>query len=324
MTWVWFFREVERRMDAALIAGTSNQGLASAVAAELELELTPGEIGRHPDGEIRVRVSPALRGRNVFVVQATGPPVHGNLFELLMLADACRRVGAARITAVVPYLGYSRADRPGAAGRSVGLRVVADALQASPVDRLVVVDPHIPALESVFAMPLETLTAIPVLASQLKDRVPEDAVVVAPDLGAVKLAEKYAALLHKPIAIIRKTRVSGESVQALGLVGDVRGRTALLVDDMISTGATVEAAVWMLLDCGARAEMLVAATHGVLSGAAAERLGPLPLETILLTDSLALNEPMLPIEVASIAPLIAEAIDRLHRDRPLDDLQLYR
>jgi ribose-phosphate pyrophosphokinase len=279
-----------------------------------------GEVERFPDGELRP-IMLGVRGDDVFVVQPTGPPVNDHLVELLLLIDACRRAGAGRVTAVVPYFGYARQDRRNRDGQAIGARVVAAAIASAGADRLVVIDPHTVVLEAMFAIPVETLTAVSAIADTLLPAVTPDAVVVAPDLGAVKLAERYASLLGLSVVIVRKTRMSGTTVRAEELVGQVDGRPAIVVDDMISSGATIEAAVRLLLDNGARPDVVVAATHGLFVGEAVERLAKLPLRRLVVTDSLSgVESHALPVEVTSIAPLLATAIGRLHGDEPVGEL----
>jgi len=307
-------------MSLRVVAGTANRPLASAVAAALSCGVTACEVEWFPDGELRPALA-NVRGGDVYLVEPTGPPVSEHVVELLLLLDACRRGGADRVTAVVPYFGYARQDRRGRAGEAVGARVVADALVAAGAQRLVVVDPHTTALEAMCSVPVEMLTAVPVLARAVSFELAEDTVVVAPDLGAVKLAERYAALLRRPVAVVRKSRVSGDAVRAEELVGDVEGRAAVIVDDMISTGATIEAAVRVLLGHGANGDIAVAATHGLLVGAAPERLAAAAIQRLLVTDSLPRGEwPALRVEVHSIAGLLADAIGRLHRNEDLTDL----
>jgi ribose-phosphate pyrophosphokinase len=279
-----------------------------------------GEVERFPDGELRP-IMLGVRGDDVFVVQPTGPPVNDHLVELLLLIDACRRAGAGRVTAVVPYFGYARQDRRNRDGQAIGARVVAAAIASAGADRLVVIDPHTVVLEAMFAIPVETLTAVSAIADTLLPAVTPDAVVVAPDLGAVKLAERYASLLGLSVVIVRKTRMNGTTVRAEELVGQVDGRPAIVVDDMISSGATIEAAVRLLLDNGARPDVVVAATHGLFVGEAVERLAKLPLRRLVVTDSLSgVESHALPVEVTSIAPLLATAIGRLHGDEPVGEL----
>jgi ribose-phosphate pyrophosphokinase len=304
---------------ARLVTGTANRPLAAAVAAALGSEVAPCEVERFPDGELRPAVA-ELRGDDVYVVQPTGPPVNEHLVELMLLLDACRRAGADRLTAVVPYFGYARQDRRGRAGEAVGARVVADALAAAGADRLVVVDPHTVALEAMCSMSVEMLTVVPTLATALGGIGPEATVVVAPDLGAVKLAERYAARRGRcPVAVVRKTRTSGATVEAHDLVGDVSGRRVVIVDDMISTGATIEAAIAVVLAHGADEDLTVAATHGLLVGGAVSRMSAAGAGRVLVTDTLPVTEAA-PISVCSIAPLLADAIGRLHDDEGLDDL----
>lgn len=311
---------------ARVVPGTANRALALAVADHLGTEVAACEVERFPDGELSPVVE-GVRGEDVYVVQPTGPPVNEHLVELLLLLDACRRMGAARITAVVPYFGYARQDRRLREGQAVGARVCAEALASGGADRVLVVDPHTSALEAMCPVPVEMLTALPVLAGAIVDRVPPEAVVVAPDLGAVKLAERYAAASRRGVAVVRKTRVSGRVVHASEVIGDVAGRPAVIVDDMIATGATVEAAVGVLRARGC-SDVTVAATHGVLAAGAAGRISALGVGRVLLTDTLAPPPTATAahgapaIEVCSVAPLLADAIGRLHRDESLEDLRL--
>jgi ribose-phosphate pyrophosphokinase len=286
----------------------------------LGADIVAGEVERFPDGELRPYM-PGVRGGDVFLVQPTGPPVNDNLVELLLSLDACRRAGAGRVTAVVPYFGYARQDRRNLEGQAIGARVVAAAIASAGANRLMVIDPHTIVLEAMFAIPVETLTAVSAIADALLPAVTPDTVVVAPDLGAVKLAEHYASLLGLSVVIVRKTRLTGTTVRAEELVGQVAGRPAIVVDDMINTGATIEAAVRLLLDNGARPDVVVAATHGLFVGEAVERLAKLPLRRLVITDTLGgVESHALPVQVASIAPLLAVAIGRLHDDDPVNEL----
>lgn len=310
----------DRVADALrLVAGTANPELARMVATALGIERMSAGLERFPDGELRPTVG-RVRGADVSIIQPTGPPVSDNLLELLLLIDACRRAGAERVTAVVPYFSYARQDRRSSAGDAVGAKVVADVIVAAGADRLVVVDPHTAALEAMFAIPVEMLTAVPILARAVKSVLPADAVVVAPDLGATKLAEHFASLLHLSVAVVRKSRVSGTIVHAEELVGDVAGRATLIVDDMISTGGTIQAAVRVVTAYGAAPDV-VAATHGLFVGPAAERLRHAGLRRLVVTDSAAQSDGhALPIHVQSIAGLLADAVGRLHRRELLDEL----
>jgi ribose-phosphate pyrophosphokinase len=218
----------------------------------------------------------------------------------------------------VPYFGYARQDRRGGRRTPVGARVVAELFDAAPLDRLAVIDLHTAAIEGFLAMPVEHLTAVPLLAEAARRYAGPDGVIVAPDLGAAKLADRYARILKLPVAVVHKTRVSGSEVHVTGVAGDVRGRPPIIVDDMLSTGGTIEAAVHALVQAGSLADMTVAITHGLFVGPARERLRALPVGRIIATDSVRRGPDVgLPVETVGIGPLLGEAIRRLHDDESL-------
>lgn len=303
-------------MVLRIIPGTANPGLAIAVANHLGLESAAVATERFPDGELRPTVENVC-GADVYVIQPTTPPVNEHIVELLLLLDACRRARAARVTAVVPYFGYARQDRRTIDGQAIGSSVIADAISNAGADRIVLVDPHTAGLEALFRIPVETLTAVPTLCGALADELPRGATVVAPDLGAAKLAQRYAAILGGPVAVVRKYREGGATVNALDIAGDVTGRPVVIIDDMITTGGTIEAAVGLLRSRGAASDITVAATHGLLVHAAAARLRDLDLRRVLVTDTVAPKNAAMGIDVCSIAPTLALAIARLHTDTPL-------
>lgn len=307
-------------MTLRIVAGTANFAMATAVAAGLGSEPTPTELERFPDGEIRPIVG-TVRGDDVYVIQPTSPPVNDHLMEMILLLDACRRAGALRVTAVVPYFGYARQDRRSRPGEAVGARVAVDMITAVGAHRLVVIDPHTSGIEAMCSIPVETVTASSILAAAVGPTL-HDRVVVAPDLGAVKLAERFAAQLSLPVAMVRKVRLSGSTVRADDLVGDVEGCQAIIVDDMIATGSTITAAADLLTARGALAHPLVVATHGLFVGPAADRLGSLALDRLLVTDSVTPTGSSA-IEVCSIVPLLVDVIARLHREESLDGLSLF-
>ena len=306
-----------------LLTGSGHPALAEAVAARLGVTVGVTHVSTFPDGELHVAVRDSVRGDDVYVLQPTGPPFERHFIELLLLVDACRRAGAARLTAVTPYFGYARQDRRAAGREPVGARLMADLLAAGHVQRLVAIDLHSAALEGAFSIPLEHVSAVPLLAQAAHD-VPATGVVVAPDLGALRLAERYARLFELPTAVVHKTRMSGTEVVAANVSGDVRGRHPLIVDDMISTGATIAAAVAALRAAGSESEVRVIATHALLVGNAVERLRALPLRWMIVADTLPVPDGTgLPLEVVSVAPLLADALRRLHDDRSLADLLVH-
>jgi len=308
-------------MDAVLIAGSSNPPLAQEIAHLLGVTLGNRILTRAPDGELQVEIRETVRARDVFLIQPTAPPPDQNLMELMLLADTCRRAGANHITAIAPYFAYARQDRSASGLRAVAAHLIAELLRNAGLGRIVAVDLHTTSIESAFGIALEHLSAVTLLSKALVGRVPADSIVVAPDMGAVRLAEQYARALNLPMAIIHKLRISSEEVVAHTLIGQVQGRTPLIVDDMIVTGATIEAALKLLLASGSRADVTVAATHGLLVGPAATRLAALPIKRLLVTDSILIPSGLpLPIEITSLAPLLAEVISRLHSGKSLSDL----
>jgi ribose-phosphate pyrophosphokinase len=315
-------RKVSSRPGPVIFSGSGGLSLAGAVAGQLELQLGKRDLERFPDGECHVRLLESVRGRDVYFVVSTGPPVEANLVELLLLTDACRRAGAARLTAVSPYFGYARQDRRASGRESVGARLMADLLKAGGLDRVVAIDLHSPALEGFFSLPLEHLTAVPLLAEALRHSgVGASGVVVAPDLGAARLADRYALLLDLPVAIVHKTRVSGREVSVHGVSGNVEGRQPLIVDDMISTGATIEAASRALAAAGSLPVADIAATHGLFVAGAEERLAAVGARRVIVTDTVAQPPGLrLPLEVVSVAPILARAVQHLHENRSLADL----
>jgi ribose-phosphate pyrophosphokinase len=306
----------------AILAGSASQTVAAAVRALLNAPDIPTTRELLPDGEIHLSLAPVLRGRRVYAIQSVCSPVGERLLELALLADAAHRAGATRITAVVPYLGYSRHERRGGEGQPLGAAVVANLLAACRIDRLVTVDLHAPALEGFFRFPVEHLTAEPVLAEALRPLIGFDSVVVSPDLGAAKLARRFAQRLELPLAVVHKTRTGPSEVAAEQLVGEARGRRPIIVDDMISTGATIAAAREALLHAGAQPDFLVAATHGVFAPGWRRALAHPDIRRVLVTNSLEPPEDTEDerVQRVSVVRLLGEAIRRLHDDAPLGEL----
>lgn len=306
-------------MTISVITGSANTPLAAAISDTLGLKSCKRSLQRFADGELHVEIEESIRGHDVYAIQPTSLPVDEHLMELLFLADACRRAGAARMTAVVPYFGYARQDRRASGREAVGARVVASFIEAAGFARVVAIDLHSPEIEGFFHIPLEHLTAVSLLAEAVHTT--SDAVIVAPDLGAVKLAERYQAHLKLPVAVIHKTRVSGSEVSVRTVIGDVEGRSPIIVDDMITTGGTIEAAVRGLLDRGCKPEVTVVATHGLFVDSAIERLQSLPIKQLIATNSVQISTGRpANLHVVNVAPMIADLIGRLHRDQSLEKL----
>ena len=304
-----------------IFAGTANPELAIAVAADLGVVLGACAIQRFPDGETSIQLQESVRQKDVFLVQPLSPPANEYLVELLALADACRRAAAARITAVVPYLGYAQSDKRHGRREPIMGRMVADVLEAVGIHHVVTVDLHTTQIEGFFKIPVDMLTAVPLLATYLGKDLSPGVVVVAPDAGALRMASEYAHRLNGTVAVFHKRRESGTGTQVTHLVGDVAGKTCLIVDDMISTGGTLASAIEALLKAGARPELTIAATHGLLVAGARQKIAQEAIKKLLITDTVAGAPKDWPcLQVISIAPLIAGALKRLVEHRSLGDL----
>lgn len=306
--------------EIVLLSGTSNPGLAEAIARELGVRPGVRTITRFPDGEVEVRLDEPVRDREAMLIQPTGPPVNDNLMELLTLADACRRSAASRITAVVPYFGYARADKRRGRREPITASLVAQLVEAAGVDRVLTVDLHAPQIEGFFRIPVDSLTAVPTLRQAVREGLPEHAVVVSPDTGRVAMATDYARRLGLPVAILHKQRTSGTETAVTHVVGDVRDRPCLIIDDMISTGGTIARAVEALLRAGARPEIIVAATHGLFVGEAWTTLAHPAIRDVFVTDSVIPARSDRRLKTVGIAPLVASAIRKLLGGGSLSEL----
>jgi ribose-phosphate pyrophosphokinase len=297
-----------------LLHGSFHPALGAAVARTLGQQ--PGQVvtERYPDGEHQVEVLEDVRGRDVFILQSLGAPPGEHLLELLLLADACRRAGAERLVALIPYLAFARQDRRERVGEPLGARLVADLISAR-FDRAVLMDLHSPAVEGAFTCPVEQLFCQELFVPGLLRTDGRPQVVVSADLGASKRAERLGRALGLDVAVVHKRRLSGSTVRARAVVGEVEGLAPILVDDMISTAGTVQAAVQVLLDAGCAPDITVCASHGLFVPPAHTRLSGLPVTRIVVTDSLPPPQLELPIEIVSVAPLLAEAVLRIHGQR---------
>ena len=303
-----------------LLSGTGNQALAEEIAGHLGVELCRVTCSRFADGEIFVRIDENIRGADVFIVQPTNPPAD-NVMELLLLIDAARRASAARITAVMPYYGYSRQDRKDQPRVAIGAKLVANMIETAGADRVLGVDFHQHQLQGFFDVPVDHLYAAPVMVSHYRRKQLKDVVVVAPDVGSAKMARGYAKRLNGTLAIIDKRRPTANVAEVLNVVGDVEGRDCLIPDDMIDTAGTVTEAARALKKLGAN-DIYVCATHALLSGPAVERLCAAPIVEVAVTDTIAIPEarqfPQL--KVLSVGELLAKAIRFTHSEQSVSSL----
>ena len=309
--------EVSVRRRALLLSGTSNPSLAAAVASELGQILGQVEVNRFACGEVYVRLLDSVRGGDAFVIQSHSHPVDEMLMEQLVMIDALKRASVGHVTAVIPYLGYSRQDQKSQEREPISARLVADMLTVAGADRVMVIDLHTGQIQGFFKIPVDHLTAVPALAAYVGRRYPGDLVVVAPDAGRGKMAQRFAHQLNAPIAFMEKARsIEHHNVsRPLGLIGDVAGRRCLLIDDMIDTGGTLIHAADALRDAGAT-EIVAAATHGLFSGPALERLEASPLVEVVVTDTVrAPQEALAKLTVVSVASLLASSIRAAFQDR---------
>ena len=307
-----------------MYSGTSHPELAEAVAKHLGVELGQPNIRRFANGEIHCRFEESIRGCDVFIVQSHAEPINASIMEQLIMIDAAKRASAKRITAVCPYYGYARQDRKAEGREPITAKLLADLMTAAGADRMVSVDLHSGQIQGFFDKPVDHLTAMPVLLEYLRREAPGgDLVVVSPDAGRVKVAERYSTALGADLAFVHKRHVKGKAnaVEAKGVIGDVAGRCCVLMDDMIDTAGTIVAAADILMDNGA-SDVWAMATHGILSGPAIDRIKNSKISRLVVTDTLPLGaEKMLDMtEVLSVAPIIADAIDAVFEDTSVSEI----
>jgi len=306
-----------------IISGNSNPALASKICECLGTPLGVVRARTFSDGEILVEIGENVRGRDVYVIQSTCAPTNNNLMELLIMTDALKRASAATITAVVPYYGYARQDRKAAPRTPITAKLVADLITTSGVDRVVTIDLHAGQIQGFFNIPVDNLYAAPVILSYLKNRFDgQPIVMVSPDAGGTERARAFAKRLGCSLAVIDKRRTGPNVAEVMHLIGDVRDKTAIILDDMVDTAGTLTQAAKALKENGAKA-VFACATHAVLSGPAIERINNSEIEEIVLTDTIPLGdkaESTTKIRVLSVANLLAEAIKRIHEDESVSSL----
>lgn len=305
-----------------IFALNSNKPLAEKIASEVGVELGKTSVDRFSDGEIRINIEQSVRGCHVYVIQSTSAPVNDNLMELLIMIDALRRASAATINVVIPYYGYARQDRKARSREPITAKLVANMLQTAGVTRVLALDLHAAQIQGFFDVPLDHLMGAPLLADYfLRNGLAEDTVVVSPDHGGVTRARALAEFLKAPIAIIDKRRPRANVAEIMNIIGDVKGKRCIMIDDMIDTAGTITLGARALMDAGA-AEVYASCTHPVLSGPAIDRIQESPIKKLVVTDSIQLtaDKQIDKIEQISVGPLIGQAIKRINENRPVSPL----
>ncbi len=305
-----------------VISGSSHMALAQEVVANLGISVCDTTVTNFSDGEITVQINENVRGTDAFVVQSTCPPVNDNMMKLLLIIDALKRASAGRITAVMPYYGYARQDRKVQPRVPISSKLVADLITVAGANRVLSVDLHAGQIQGFFNIPVDHLYASPVLADYVRNRNFKDLVIVSPDAGGVERARSFAKRLQSSLAIIDKRREKANVSQVMNVIGDVRNRDALILDDMIDTAGTTTQAAEALKEKGAKT-VVAASTHAVLSGPAIDRINASVLEEVIVTNTIPLDskkEKCGKLTVLSIAPLLAEAIKRIHEESSISSL----
>jgi len=306
----------------ALFTGNANPKLAKDICVKLGIELTDVLVSKFSEGEIRVEIKENIRGKDVFIIQPTCPPSNDNLMELLILIDAARRASADRITAVVPYYGYARQDRKDQPRVPITAKLVANLIVAAGVSRVLTMDLHAAQIQGFFDIPVDHLYGINALCEYFDDKKLKNLVVVSPDVGGIKMARAYSKRLGAELAIVDKRRNSPDSTDVMHILGDVKGKNAVLIDDICATAGSIVEAVVALKKEGVR-EVYAAISHGILSGKAIERIKNCSaLKKLVITDSIPLSKAkqISKIDAVSIAPILAEAIQRIHDEESISCL----
>ena len=310
------------RHDVMLINGNSNPELAQELSEYLGHPLSEAQVRRFSDGEIMVELKENMRGRDIYVVQSTCAPVNDNLMELLLIIDALKRASARCINAVIPYYGYSRQDRKAAPRVPISAKLVADLITTAGANRVLGMDLHASQIQGFFNIPVDHLYAAPIILEFLKSIDPDKMVLVSPDAGGVERTRYFARKLGVPIAIVDKRREAPNVATALNIVGDVKGKVAIIIDDMVDTAGTLTQAAQLICDLGAL-EVMACATHAVFSGPALERIDNSALTHMVVTNTIPLTErakQSKKIKVLSVAPILGEAIRRIHQEDSVSSL----
>ncbi|WP_282804416.1 ribose-phosphate diphosphokinase [Clostridium tetani] len=309
---------IHEKKSLKIFAGNSNNKLAKDIADIVGVPLGSAEVGRFSDGEITVNINETVRGIDAFIIQSTSAPVNDNLMELLIMIDAFKRASAGRITAVIPYYGYARQDRKTKARDPITAKLVADILTAAGADRVLTMDLHASQIQGYFNIPLDHLLGVPILGKYFAESgfdQRKDVVVVSPDLGSVTRARKFADRIHAPIAIIDKRRPKPNVSEVMHIIGDIKDKTCILIDDMIDTAGTITNGANALVERGAK-DVYACCTHAVLSGPAMERIDNSVIKELITLNTIDISKikPSDKIKVLSVAPVFAEAIRRIYEE----------
>ena len=311
-----------------IFCGNSNPEFAEGICKNLGIELGKAEVKTFADGEASVSLLETVRGDDVFLVQSTCKPVNDNLMELLVMCDACRRASAGRITAVIPYFGYARQDRKAKSRDPISAKLVANMITAAGADRVLTMDLHAPQIQGFFDIPLDHLLGNPTFVNYFLDKFPEnqynhdDFVVVSPDVGSVGRARAFAAKVHMGLAIVDKRRQRANVCEVMNIIGDVKGKTCLLFDDMVDTAGSLCNAAQALVEFGCAREVYACATHGVLSGPAYERIEASPIKEMVFLNTIPQtgNTPSGKIKFLDVSHVFARAIEHVHGGTSIADL----
>jgi ribose-phosphate pyrophosphokinase len=303
-----------------IFAGNASRQLAQSICDRLQVPLGDADVGRFEDGEVSVRFNENIRGSDVFVVQSTGAPAD-NLMELLVMLDAAKRASARRVTAVMPYFGYARQDRKDQPRAPISAKLVANLITVAGADRALCMDLHSAQIQGFFDIPFDHLYAAPVLIDYFSQKNIGELVVMAPDVGGVKMARAYAKRLGADLALVDKRRPRPDAVEIMNIIGDVKGKNAVLFDDVVTTASTLCQAAEAVRAAGAK-EIYAGVTHGVLSPSAHERIARSPITELVVTDTVQHARGSLPPKVTelSVAGLLGEAVERIHEERSLSSL----
>jgi len=306
--------------ELKILSGNANRPLAQRIADYVGIRLGDATVTAFPDQETFVKINENIRGRDVFIVQPTSPPANQHLMELLIMIDACRRASASRITAVIPFFGYARQDRKDQPRVPITAKLVANLITAAGATRVITMDLHAQQIQGFFDIPVDHLYAAPVIYRYFKQKNLSNLVVVSPDIGGVKMVHAYASMFHAPLAIIAKKRKSAQEVEMLSVVGDIRGKNALLVDDLTETAGTLTRAADVLKKRGAK-KVFAAVSHAVLNPTTCDRLRASALEELVTTDSVLHSKVnKFKLTELSVAPLLGEAIQRIHNSESVSSL----